>query len=80
MLGRLHMSVEDCLSVYKRMCKKVFAQSLRTTYGIKYFNAGAGRAWFKAEDLEKVVKDLLVERGLRQDALLMETKDPACKV
>ena len=47
---------------------------------MKHLNAGAGRAWFKALDLEKAVKELLVERGLREDILLSETTDPACKV
>lgn len=74
------MLVEEWLSVYKRLCQKVFASSRRTGFGMKHLNARAGRAWFKTLDLEKAVKELLVERGLGEDILLSETADPACKV
>ena len=80
MLGRLQMSISECLSVYKALSEKVFCPSWKQGFGVKYLNARIGHAWFKAEDLEMAVKRLLADRGLPQEMSLKEDIDPTCKV
>ncbi len=79
MLGRLHMSVAECIEVYKNISEEVFTANWRNTPSTKLVTAGAGHAWYKAEDLERKVKELLVERGLDKDVPLRE-QNATCKV
>ncbi|KAI9709423.1 MAG: hypothetical protein M1812_007700 [Candelaria pacifica] len=78
MLGRLEMSIAECIAIYKSISGEVFAANWRHG-AMKYFNAGVGRAWYKAEDLEGAVKRLLVDRGLDENIPLRHD-DAACKV
>jgi hypothetical protein len=80
MLGRLQMTISECLSVYKSLSEKVFCPSWKQGFGVKLLNAGIGNAWFKGEDLEQAVKRLLTEQGLSEDIFMRETPDPECKV
>ncbi|KAK3355191.1 phospholipase, patatin family protein, partial [Neurospora tetraspora] len=74
MLGRLRMTIEDCISAYCMLADKVFEKkSHRVTLN------GKVQGRFSAAQLEKVVKKVIVEQNLNQDELF---KDPAdsCKV
>ncbi|KAJ5588159.1 hypothetical protein N7537_010837 [Penicillium hordei] len=75
MLGRLGMTVDECIEVYLAMMDKIF---------VKKHSRISFRTWqmqerFDHEILEKAVKQLLVDRGLKEDALLVNP-DAKCKV
>ncbi|KAF5650755.1 phospholipase [Fusarium sp. NRRL 52700] len=87
MLGRLEMSVEDCIKEYKKLMGKVFPPPKSWYYfdlnGYWASVAFNGEKW-KSQDLETVIKDL-VKRVLDEDpetVLLQDPKNPnpSCKV
>ncbi|KAH6633953.1 hypothetical protein B0J18DRAFT_414818 [Chaetomium sp. MPI-SDFR-AT-0129] len=65
MLGRLRMTIDECIDAYTTLSGRVFEK------------ASSGRLDTAA--LELAVKDILVSRGLGEDALLMDVDSP-CKV
>lgn len=91
MLGRLKMSIRECIAAYKIIAPKVFSERLRHRKPFKLLSGAAGVTWFKGEDLEKAVQDLLVELSANgkltvdegadaRGVLLKEADDPACRV
>lgn len=77
MLGRLKMSIEDCITAYAGLSEKVFK---RRNVAFKAIKAAAGKPWFDASVLEAEIRELIVERGANPDEMLKENSDPACKV
>lgn len=81
MLGRLHMTIEDCVTQYKRFMKEVFPpdkSTLSKTAALAYY----GAKW-DATPLEDAIKTLLTDQGLSnpEDVLLLdEESSEDCKV
>lgn len=74
MLGRLNMSINECINAYISLSDKVFQkESHRVTV------KGHIQGIFDSKELARVVKEIVTERGL-QDALLKDFPDAACKV
>ncbi|KAK5653385.1 hypothetical protein OQA88_8870 [Cercophora sp. LCS_1] len=74
MLGRLRMTVDECIDAYTTLSDKVFEKkSHRVTIGGKL----QGR--FDGAELERAVKTIVVNRGLGADALLKDL-DSSCRV
>jgi patatin-like phospholipase/acyl hydrolase len=74
MLGRLRMTVDECIDAYTTLSDRVFEKkSHRVT--IK----GKLQGRFDGAELERVVKTIVVNRGLGEDALLKDPDSP-CKV
>ncbi|KAF5625338.1 calcium-independent phospholipase A2-gamma [Fusarium tjaetaba] len=91
MLGRLEMSVDDCINEYNTLMDKVFPPPQKWTWDPSSWKTNgywmsilsSGEKW-KSEGLEKVIKDL-VNRVLNQDpeeVLLQDphNPNPSCKV
>ncbi|OQD78862.1 hypothetical protein PENANT_c075G09643 [Penicillium antarcticum] len=83
MLGRLKMTVQECLDAYDSVMKDVFGSGwLRTHIGkpLDYLTKGE---FYSAEQLEKVIKDLLRKRlptgQNAEDAALLDDASP-CKI
>lgn len=75
MLGRLRMTVDECITAYTSLSDKVFEKkSHRVT--IK----GKLQGRFNAAELEQAVKSILIDRGFAENALLKDSDDAACKV
>ncbi|KAF4632557.1 hypothetical protein G7Y89_g5568 [Cudoniella acicularis] len=75
MLGRLKMSIIDCINAYLSFSDRVFQRkrnSLTVDGNIK------GR--FDSEGLTRAVKELLIAQGLQEDALLKDVSEDLCKV
>lgn len=62
MLGRLKMTVQDCLDEYERLMEKVFGSGWVHIYLEKPFRYLTTDKFYSATDFEKVVKDLLSRR------------------
>ena len=75
MLGRLRMSVEDCIKEYEALSANVFVQQ---QHRISWKGKLRGR--FDHEALEEGIKDLLRRFGLPEDELLRDTSEKStCK-
>lgn len=75
MLGRLRMSVDECIAEYKKLSPQIFTK-LHHRLNIK----GKLQGRFDHEALERGVKELLKSRGFGEDELLKEdAKDAACR-
>lgn len=75
MLGRLEMSVEECISEYKTLSSKVFT---KVRSRLSFTGNIHGR--FDHEALEESLKDLLRRLGLSENELLKQKCESKCKV
>ena len=70
------MDVDACINAYTMLSDKVF-QKVAHRINLK----GQIQARFDSKELERVViKQIIVEQGLSEDALLEEKPEPKCKV
>ncbi|KAK4983550.1 hypothetical protein LTR50_007158 [Elasticomyces elasticus] len=75
MLGRLRMSVGECIDAYLSLSDRIF-QKNRHRVTMK----GNIQGRFDSDELERAVKEIVTKQGLQADALLKDTSDNACKV
>lgn len=75
MLGRLKMSVTDCIFAYLSLSERVFHKA-RHRVTIK----GRIQVRFDAEELALAVKEVVKQQGLEEDALLKDAPEAECKV
>jgi hypothetical protein len=71
LLGRMRLSVDDCLTLYSELAEEVF--------GKKRFGEGALQARFDAEKLKQVVIQTLERCGLNKDEFMFDDREDACK-
>lgn len=70
------MSISDCIDAYLSLSDRIF-QKKRHWLTIK----GNIQGRFDSEELARAVKDVVAKQGeLKEDALLKDTSDDACKV
>jgi hypothetical protein len=79
MLGRLEMSVDECLEAFVALIPLVFGGDNRSSF-LKLGNLLQVTSRFDAAALERVVKELLHRHGLDRDELLQAPPDATCKV
>jgi hypothetical protein len=75
MLGRLKMTIEDCIEAYMSLANEVFEQQ-RHRVTIR----GDIQGRFDTAALERAVKRIVVRQGLAEDTLLKDHPDADCKV
>jgi hypothetical protein len=75
MLGRLEMSVDECIDAYCKLSERVFQQ---TKHRLKLSGRVQGR--FDSKELESAIKEILRNRKLEEDTLLKNDSDSNCKV
>ena len=75
MLGRLRMSVADCITAYLSLSDRVFR---KTRHRVTVKGQVQGR--FDTEELARAVKEVVKQQGLEEDALLKDVPEAACKV
>lgn len=75
MLGRLKMSVADCIDAYVSLSGRIFRKK-RHRFSLK----GNIKGRFDSKELEQVVKEIVKGQGLQEDALLKDETNNACKV
>lgn len=77
MLGRLEMSVEECIVAYSKMMKQVFEKKAsRSFLGI----LGGVKPRFSSKALEDAILQVLKERGIALNEKLENGTRPRCKV
>jgi hypothetical protein len=75
MLGRLKMSVSDCITAYLSLSDRVFR---KTRHQVTVKGRVQGR--FDAEELARAVKEVVKQQGLQEDAPLKDAPEAGCKV
>lgn len=75
MLGRLQMTVGECIDAYVLLSDRIF-QKRRHRITIK----GHVQGRFDSGELEKAIKEIVVRKGLEENALLQDSRDAKCKV
>jgi hypothetical protein len=75
MLGRLQMTVDDCITAYITLSARVF-QKKRHRLTLK----GDVQGRFDSEELERAIKDMVKEPNLPREALLKDAPTAKCKV
>jgi predicted acylesterase/phospholipase RssA len=75
MLGRLRMTVDECIDAYVSLSDRIF-QKQRHRVTIK----GRVQGRFDSDELERAIKEIVARQGLAEDALLKDSRDTKCKV
>jgi hypothetical protein len=75
MLGRLRMSVADCITAYLSLSERVFR---KTRHRVTVKGKLQGR--FDVEELAQAVKEVVRQQGLQEYALLKDMAEAGCKV
>jgi hypothetical protein len=78
MLGRLRMTVQDCIDAYIRLSSVVFQRQHMSCITL----SGKIKARYSSEVLKNAIKEVVKAQGLEEDALLKDhdTSSSACKV
>jgi hypothetical protein len=75
MLGRLKMSIDECIDAYLQLSDRIFQKKMhRVTV------KGKIQGRFDSDELERAVKDVIKVQGVPEDALLKDDPGTACKV
>ncbi|KAF2874191.1 hypothetical protein BDV95DRAFT_616739 [Massariosphaeria phaeospora] len=75
MLGRLRMSVADCITAYLSLSDRVFR---KTQHRVTVRGKVQGR--FNAEELMRAVKEVVKQQGLPEAVLLKDVPEAGCRV
>jgi len=75
MLGRLRMTVDECIDAYVSLSDRIF-QKRRHRVTIK----GQVQGRFDSDELECAIKEIVTRQRLAEDALLKDSPDAKCKV
>ncbi|KAJ9634597.1 hypothetical protein H2199_008880 [Coniosporium tulheliwenetii] len=75
MLGRLRLSIDECIDAYLSLSDRVFRKK-----GHRVTVKGQMQGRFDSEELARAVKEIVKKQGLPEDALLKDTPGASCKV
>ena len=76
MLGRLRMSVEECICAYIELSSRVFQKKHVIPVTIR----GKVKARYSSKELQRAIENVVTARHLDKDTLLKDTSPQACKV
>jgi hypothetical protein len=75
MLGRLRISVANCIAASLSLSKRVFYKS---RYRVTIKGQAQGR--FGSEELSRAVREVVAQQGVAEVVLLKDSTDQPCKV
>ena len=75
MLGRLKMGIDECIDAYLSLSKRVFEKK---AHRINIMGKLQGR--FDSIELERSIKDTIIQCGLASETLLKDELNASCKV
>lgn len=78
MLGRLEMTVDQCIAAYIRLMDMVFDQKYKKVLPFKMRN-GRVKPRYKTEKLEQAIKEVIRGAGKTSDDRFRGAKESACK-
>ena len=77
MLGRLGMTIDQCITEYKRCGETIFGQGSRSK-AARLFKTAQEKPWYSVDKLQEAVKATIVEAKHALDEGFEES-DPQCK-
>jgi hypothetical protein len=77
MLGRLEMTVEECIAAYTRMMKHVFEKKANHSL---ISIIGVVKPRFSSTALEQAISQVLDDRGVPTTAMFRDSTRSQCKV
>jgi hypothetical protein len=77
MLGRLEMTVEECILAYTQLMKAVFDEK---SSWLPFSWSGSTKAQFDSNRLKKAIEEVVVSSGVSKTDLLNDGTDRGCKV
>ena len=81
MLGRLRMSIKDCISAYLKISERIF-QPKRDAFNkagqVRDFLQANGK--FDHRNLEAAIKEIITKQCEKSEDELLKDPDPRCKV
>lgn len=80
MLGRLHMTIDDCIAKYEQVGKEVFGKKPAGGLFGQMMKGVRGSAFYDIEVLQNQVKNVLDAKSIARDAMFKEIGVPSCKV
>ncbi|KAF2679456.1 FabD/lysophospholipase-like protein [Lentithecium fluviatile CBS 122367] len=81
MLGRLRMTVDECIETYKTLSRRIFSPvHSKANIAGRALTKLKAEGKFESEPLEQVVKEICRDRGLSEAELLKDNSDDAPKV
>jgi len=75
MLGRLQITVDEYIDAYMSLSDTIF-QKRRYRITIK----GHVQGRFDSDELKKAIKEIVIRKGLEENALLQDSRDAKYKV
>lgn len=69
------MSTEECIDAYVLLSNRIFR---KTNHSVTINGRIQGR--FDSGELARAIKEVVVGKGLQEDALLRDVSDNACKM
>lgn len=79
MLGRLHMTIDECIEVYERLGKDVFGRPVGGQVG-RVLRGMTGSPFYDIADLQESIRSVLKAKGIGPDEPFIEKEGPRCKV
>jgi hypothetical protein len=77
MLGRLRMSVKDCIDAYIKLMEQVFKKKEHVSFvGL----LGGVKPRFSSDGLKEAITEVLKGKGIAYDELFENGQDQGCKV
>ena len=79
MLGRLHMTIDECLQEYERTGEAVFGKNISSSKLGKLFKGASGSAFYDISILQDSIKEVVSSCGLDVEQSFKE-ENTSCKV
>jgi patatin-like phospholipase/acyl hydrolase len=79
MLGRLHMTVDECIEAYEHLGKEVFGRPVGGQLG-RVVRGMTGSPFYDIADLQNSIRLVMRERDIGLDQPFIETETLKCKV
>jgi patatin-like phospholipase/acyl hydrolase len=79
MLGRLHMTVDECIDVYEQLGKRVFGRPVGGQLG-RILKGMTSSPFYDIADMQECIRSIMKAKGLAADEPFIEKGSPRCKV
>jgi hypothetical protein len=76
MLGRLHMTIDQCIEAYERLASQIFGDGALQKTADMITNG----ARYSASALESAIKEIVKQYTGNEDTLMRDNSENSCKV
>lgn len=80
MLGRLHMTIDECIAAYEEVGKRIFGKRPAGGSMGKIFMGVASSAFYDIGSLQEEVRKVLDQKKIPRNEAFLESQTPLCKV